>query len=134
MRRASVARTAAVATAAAVALGAPLALTPVAAVAKTAPTTIARSCPTVRVGGRKLSVDVLSGTTTCANAGVAISRYVAGKPVVGRSRSVRVAGVTLSCRSYAAGSGFAWRYICISPTFAAIGGGRLLPSADYRKA
>ena len=110
-----------------------LALTPMAASAKTAPTTIARSCPPVRVAGRTLSVDVISGATTCAHAGLAIRRFVAGRPVVGRPRNLSVAGVRLSCRSYAAGSGFAWRYICVSPTFAATGGGRLLPAVDYRR-
>jgi hypothetical protein len=125
---------AAVATAAAcVGLAGPLALAPIAAGAKTPPTTIARSCPAVRVAGRTIGVDVISGPTTCANAGAAIGRFVAGKPVVGRSRSLTVARVKLTCRSYAAASGFAWRYICISPTFAATGGGRLLPAANYRK-
>ncbi len=132
MRPPSPGRTAATA-AAVIGLGAPFALAPAAAGAKSPPTTIARSCPPVRVAGRTLSVDVISGPTTCANARAAIGRFAAGKPVVGRSRSLTVAGVKLSCRSYAAGSGFAWRYICISPTFAATGGGRLLPAASYHK-
>jgi hypothetical protein len=110
-----------------------LAVVAPAAAGKVAPETVARSCPPVRVAGKAVSVDVISGSTSCTTAGAEIRAYAATKPVAGRSRSLTVAGLKLSCRAFATGSGFAWRYVCMTPAFAAAGGGRLLPAADYRK-
>lgn len=97
------------------------------------PTTIVKACSPVHAGGRTVSVDVISGRTSCTAARMQISAYRASRPAVGKARQLSVNAVKLTCRTFAAHSGFAWHYVCQSASFAATGGGRLLPAANYRK-
>lgn len=94
---------------------------------------VVRACSSVRSAGRTVTVDVISGRTSCNAARMQITAYLATKPAVGKARQLSVHAVKLTCRTFAARSGFAWRYVCQSADFATAGGGRLLPAGNYRK-
>ena len=105
-----------------------------AAVGLADPLRYSRSCHSISVGGRTLTIDVVEGHGSCSKAQAIIRKFASSRPPYEKGRKVTVAGETLTCVSwkYVAG-GIGWHYVCRSGTFSdVVAGGRYLPARDYK--